>query len=590
MPSRRIVCRGVLGLVVLAFGGCGETPKSPPSRLTVTVYGGAQAVAGSLTVLDLGSTKWMVDCGSTYGEVDAEASAAGGGRSEPGGEQLPPGAAGVDGLAITHAHLDHIGRVPALARAGFRGPIYLTTGTAALARIMLHMQVRYDELWVRNFSWSAFGAEQLGRPQPPRPRDRQPRASVASKPCGPDVGEMEASQPPPTEGEEGVAIAASTGGYLTVHWRACDGQAKIKRAGTETTSLSSLRRRFGEERVSPCKCCADMDVAEIASFFTPLEYGVPRLIAPGVNLTLLDAGHIPGSSSIRFDVELPQGRRSVLFSGDLGNELSTLIEGPRPAPVVDAVFVETTYGSKVRSGVPAEEFEDFQQALSDTLAKGGIAWIPAFALDRTQKILHQVVLAQRAGRVPPGVPIYAPSPTGRAISNQYRRPENADWFRYSIRTDAVALKPEGVVSSRDMPSTLRGPAILVTTSGMMDEAFSKRLLKPLLEEDRTCVFIVGWQDPRTPGGRLSRGDRDLQDPMTGSAIQVRADVRQYGVFSAHGDAADIDRWLGNVPASTPVFLVHGEPESLSARRDQLLARGRSSVAAPRPGEPIDLIR
>ena len=41
--------------------------------------------------------------------------------------------------------------------------------------------------------------------------------------------------------------------------------------------------------------------------------------------------------------------KKILFSGDLGNELSALFPGPRPAPDVDAVFVETTYGPKPRT-------------------------------------------------------------------------------------------------------------------------------------------------------------------------------------------------------------------------------------------------
>jgi metallo-beta-lactamase family protein len=94
---------------------------------TLGFYGGVGSVTGANFMLDTGKLAILVDCGLVQGDRFAQAINA---------EPFVYDPATVDALFVTHAHADHIGRIPKLVRDGFRGVIYSTGPTMELARIM----------------------------------------------------------------------------------------------------------------------------------------------------------------------------------------------------------------------------------------------------------------------------------------------------------------------------------------------------------------------------------------------------------------------------------------------------------------------
>ncbi len=97
-------------------------------KLQITFFGGVGTVTGANFLLEGGSTKLLVDCGLLQGTPEAE---------EENQKPWPYDTMSVDYLFITHAHMDHIGRVCRLVRCGFKGTIYSTPETKELARVML---------------------------------------------------------------------------------------------------------------------------------------------------------------------------------------------------------------------------------------------------------------------------------------------------------------------------------------------------------------------------------------------------------------------------------------------------------------------
>lgn len=94
----------------------------------ITSYGAAEGVTGSCHLLEIGDRRVLLDCGIFQG---------GRGQRERNEPPFPFDPSSIDRVIISHAHLDHIGRLPLLWKEGFRGPILSTRATFELARLSL---------------------------------------------------------------------------------------------------------------------------------------------------------------------------------------------------------------------------------------------------------------------------------------------------------------------------------------------------------------------------------------------------------------------------------------------------------------------
>jgi metallo-beta-lactamase family protein len=121
----------------------------------VTFVGACGTVTGSCTQIELGERRLLVDCGLFQGD---EATEARNWRPFP----FPP--RDVDGVVLTHAHLDHCGLLPKLVAEGFRGPVWCTLPTRPLARLVLEDAGELQEEEARYAARKGYS-----RHRPPRP-------------------------------------------------------------------------------------------------------------------------------------------------------------------------------------------------------------------------------------------------------------------------------------------------------------------------------------------------------------------------------------------------------------------------------------
>lgn len=96
--------------------------------MRVHFHGAAGEVTGSLHEVEAAGRRLLLDCGLIQGSPEAEARNAGAFPFDP---------AAIDALVVSHAHIDHVGRIPLLVKRGFRGPILATRATADLLPVML---------------------------------------------------------------------------------------------------------------------------------------------------------------------------------------------------------------------------------------------------------------------------------------------------------------------------------------------------------------------------------------------------------------------------------------------------------------------
>ncbi|MFT4179008.1 MAG: MBL fold metallo-hydrolase [Thermomonas sp.] len=96
--------------------------------MRVHFHGAAGEVTGSMHLVEAAGKRILLDCGMAQGSPEMEASNA---------DAFPFDVESLDALVVSHAHIDHIGRVPLLVRRGFRGPIFAQQATAELMPVML---------------------------------------------------------------------------------------------------------------------------------------------------------------------------------------------------------------------------------------------------------------------------------------------------------------------------------------------------------------------------------------------------------------------------------------------------------------------
>ncbi len=112
--------------------------------MRIEFLGAAHVVTGSCYLLHVGDHRYLVDCGMYQGTRRLR---------EMNYEEFPFNPAEIEAVFLTHAHIDHCGRIPRLVREGFRGKVYATQSTCDLVRIMLpdsaHIQESDTELFNR---------------------------------------------------------------------------------------------------------------------------------------------------------------------------------------------------------------------------------------------------------------------------------------------------------------------------------------------------------------------------------------------------------------------------------------------------------
>ncbi|MCX8212380.1 MAG: MBL fold metallo-hydrolase [Lewinella sp.] len=465
--------------------------------MQVQFCGAAREVTGSahLITLDDGYTI-LLDCGLYQGRSK---------EMKDFNENFTFKPERVDCLILSHAHIDHSGRVPKLVKAGFQGPIYATHATRSLCAILL-----LD---------SAFIQEK-------------------------------------------------------------DAEYYNKKHGKYGKSKKPLYVRA--------------DVKPAMERFIGLPYDRWERITDDVELLYRDAGHILGSASITLRIRREDGTTTMLgFTGDIGRPDRPILRDPQPMPPCDYLLCESTYGDREHEQKP-NEIEKFLKIVRDTCVENrGKLLIPAFSVGRTQEIVHMLDQLESTGKLPK-VKVFVDSPLAVNATTVFgAHPEcyDAELQEYMLTDD----NPFGfnnltyITDVRESKALnfLKGPAIIISASGMMNAGRSKHHLRNTMGSPKNTIFIVGYCARQTPGGKLRDGATGLK--LYGDYHELKAEVVVMDSFSAHGDRSEMTGFLQNQKESCKeIFLVHGTIERMESFGGALIEDGFKSWKAPKLKEIVEL--
>lgn len=357
-------------------------------------------------------------------------------------------------------------------------------------------------------------------------------------------------------------------------------------ASIQESEIERKNRRLsqrGEPPMEPLYALRDAELAlehrtehEYCEWFTPGE---------GVRARFWNAGHILGSTSIELEIAQAGGRPvRILFSGDIGPDEKAFYLSPDSPHDLDYVVCESTYGGRERADYTLEaRRRALGQELSEALGKGGNVIIPAFAVERSQELLHDIGVLIKDGIVNP-LAVFLDSPLARRVTGVFRsfahQFEDTELSAEELFSDPRFKIVQTVEESKAI-NLIRGGAIIISASGMCDAGRVKHHLRNNLSRHNATVLFVGYQAKGTLG-HVIQGGADMVR-IHGRETVVRASIRTIQNYSAHADHSELVAWIkARLPINGSVFLTHGDDEEREAFAAALRDLGLSSDQIIRP--------
>lgn len=368
--------------------------------------------------------------------------------------------------------------------------------------------------------------------------------------------------------------------------------AMIQQADARYLNRSIERQELDSPLVTPLY--SEQDVAHAIAAMISLPYRRSHLIADGVRLSFLDAGHVLGSAIVVLEIDDEGQKQTLVFSGDLGRHHLPILRDPEVPHGANFLLMESTYGDRLHPSVK-EMDDELTAVINRTAQRGGKVVIPSFALERAQEIIFSLKKLLHDGRIPK-LPVYVDSPLTANITEVFRLHPDCydDEARRLLRGgdspfDFAGLRYVTEVEESMAIDQSPDPCIIISASGMCEAGRILHHLKATIEDHRNSVVIVGFQAQHTLGRRLVELRPKVR--IFGLERDRRAEVVVLNGFSAHADQNDLLHFAEQVRTQgrlRQVALVHGEPKAQQKLRDLLLGRGFTSVEIPARGARLSL--
>jgi len=525
--------------------------------MKITFYGAAREVTGSMHMLDSGRDKILLDCGLFQGKRKDTAKK---------NRQAPFDPAAIVNIILSHAHIDHSGRIPLMVRQNFAGRVVSTRATRDVCEYLLMDAAHIQQSDAEYLNYKAVR-----------------RALHNHAENGGSSGKK--------------SLDADDARRLLKN-----GRSKLK-ADKINALAAELTVPLTEPLYTSSNAAAALDQ------FEGVPYRTPVTIGQDLTVTFYEAGHILGSAVSIIKYQGNKGEKTICYTGDLGRFGKEIIRDPNLTFLpedrdIDLLIIESTYGN--RSHGPVSDLDGKMQAvLTETLERGGTVVIPSFAYGRTQEMLYTIhkLFNQKAV---PRVPVYVDSPLASKLTRVFsEHPEvydgeaHADFLERGINPfDFDHLHfTQSVEESMQLMKDNR-PHIVISASGMCEFGRILHHLRYKIHNPVNTILIVGYMAQNTLGRRILEEGRQYrksgqkgEPPMMrilGKEYPLKAQVSKIDGFSAHADKEELLRFVRQSDLRVKkAAVVHGESDQAEPFARALEGEGLETVI-PDPGQTLEI--
>ncbi|MFW6321421.1 MAG: MBL fold metallo-hydrolase [Halohasta sp.] len=287
--------------------------------------------------------------------------------------------------------------------------------------------------------------------------------------------------------------------------------------------------------------------------------------AAGHEITLYNAGHIPGSAHVLVD----DGDTRLLYTADFHTDDTRLLSGTTARPDADVVICESTYANVTHDDRERVETR-FAETARTTMWEGGTVVVPAFGIGRTQELLMVCEAHDLA--------CYVDGMGTRVLSMLRQYP---DFLRDADALGRAARHAREVTGRDGQRKRIAAQnTVIVTTSGMLSGGPAMTYIPEIRTDPVNRISLTGYQVEGTPGRELLETGRCELD---GGIYPVSAQTELFD-FSAHADHDGLRAFLSSYEDSE-LLVNHGD--SCAAFATELREAGYDA-AAPELGETIEV--
>ena len=511
--------------------------------------GAAEEVTGSKHIFEVDGRAFMIDCGAFQGKravADAK------NRNF----EIPVDK--IETVILTHAHYDHCGLLPMLAKKGYDGNIYATPATRDLADLVMMDSARIQ----------ARDAEYLRKQAQKKGEKFNWQPLFTEKDC--------------IKAENQIV----TLGYNRRMYIAPDVQLEFFDAGhilgsafayvTIKGQKGSSKKSFTENKINIWN--------KLFGWKTSIAEKRSGKYSSQTENTSSTESKNDGKDELR-----------ILYTGDLGRCTKPIIRDPSTkVPAPDYIFLESTYGNRKHEGAEIA-LEELRKVIRRAIDRKGKVIIPSFAIERTQEIVYYLHVLVDQRKIP-SIPIYVDSPMAVNATSIFQvHPEC-----YSQEIEEAFLdrhkNPFGFdqlsfITSVDESKALnqkQGPMVIISADGMCEAGRITHHLANGISNPKNTVLIVGYMAENTLGRRIRDGEKEVK--IMDNWYQVNAHVETINAFSAHADYEETLKWLNQIDTRRlkKIFLVHGEKDAQAYLQEYLKNNGYKNVQIVKYGETYTL--
>ena len=312
------------------------------------------------------------------------------------------------------------------------------------------------------------------------------------------------------------------------------------------------------------------DAKACKKFFSPIEYTKTFTLNENIEARFHDAGHILWSANIELFVTEWTKKTKVVFSWDIGQRGTPIVQDPTLITDADYLLIESTYGDKKHEDTAGKE-ELLIKYTTETFKKWGKLLIPSFSVERTQELLYFYNIIIKEWKFP-AEKIFLDSPLSIKATEIFKKHtevfDEEALHKYPHPFDFPELECMESVEDSIKLNTYKDPCIIIAGNGMCTAGRITHHLRHGLRDKKNTLLFVGYQADGTLGRYILEWEKKVR--MMGMEVDVNAEIEKINWFSGHADGDQLLRWAkGFTKAPKKTFIVHGEGNAQTALKSKL---------------------